>query len=153
VLVVIDCCGSGGVIGRASGTGDILKGIDAVFDGTVGPAVMGTSRFRVLASAALEQESYRVSFKGSAGETDMSTVFARALCEAGGWSIDRSTRTALRADRNYDGRVTLTELYSYAARRVMWTLNQTGALTGATEQYVQSVQLWPEGDGLVVMQR
>ena len=153
VLVVIDCCGSGGVIGRASDTGDILKGIDAVFDGTVGPAVMGTSRFRVLASAALEQESYRVSFSSSAGETDMSTVFARALCEAGGWSIDRSARTALRADRNYDGRVTLTELYSYVARRVMWTLNMTGTLTGATEQYVQSVQLWPEGDGLVIMQR
>lgn len=153
VLVVIDCCGSGGVIGRASGASDILRGIDGVFDGSVGPAVMGTSRFRVLASAALEQESYRVSFNSSAGESDMSTVFARALCEAGGWSIDRSARTALRADRNYDGRVTLTELYAYAARRVMWYLNLTGSLTGAAGQYVQTVQLWPEGDGLVVMQR
>ena len=153
VLVVIDCCGSGGVIGRASATPDILKGIDRVFEGTVGPAVMGTSRFRVLASAALEQESYRVSFRGSAGEADMSTVFARAFCEAGGWSIDRGTPTALRADRNYDGRVTLTELFSYAARRVMWYLNQTVALTGAENPYVQTVQLWPEGDGLVVMQR
>lgn len=149
VLVVIDCCGSGGAIGRASTAADILKGIDAVFDGTVGPAVMGTSRFRVLASAALEQESYRVSFGDSAAESGMATVFARALCEGGGWSIDRATRTAMRADRNYDGRVTLTELYNYAARRVMWTLNQTGA----NGQYVQTVQLWPEGDGLVVMQR
>ena len=153
VMVVIDCCGSGGVIGRASDTGDILKGIDAVFDGAVGPAVMGTSRFRVLASAALEQESYRVSFNSSAGESDMSTVFARALCEAGGWSIDRGARAALRADRNYDGRVTLTEVYTYVARRVMWYLNLTGTLTGSEGQYVQTVQLWPEGDGLVVMQR
>ena len=153
VLVVIDCCGSGGVIGRASDTSDILKGIDAVYDGGVGPAVMGTSRFRVLASAALEQESYRVSFNSSAGESDMSTVFARALCEAGGWSVDRSARAALRADRNYDGRVTLTELYTYVARRVMWYLNLTGTLTGSEAQYVQTVQLWPEGDGLVVMQR
>jgi len=153
VLVVIDCCGSGGVIGRASGTDDILKGIDGVFDGVVGPAVMGGSRFRVLASAALEQESYRVSFGGSGGEADMSTVFARALCEAGGWNIDRGARTALRADRNYDGRVTLTELYAYAERRVMWYLNQTGRLTDAVDQYVQTVQLWPEGDRLVVMQR
>ena len=153
VLVVIDCCGSGGVIGRASDTSDILKGIDAVYDGGVGPAVMGTSRFRVLASAALEQESYRVSFNSSAGESDMSTVFARALCEAGGWSVDRPARAALRADRNYDGRVTLTELYTYVARRVMWYLNLTGTLTGSEAQYVQTVQLWPEGDGLVVMQR
>ena len=83
----------------------------------------------------------------------MSTVFARALCEAGGWNIDRGTRAALRADRNYDGRVTLTELYAYARRRVMWYLNQTGRLTGAAGQYVQTVQLWPEGDRLVVMQR
>jgi len=153
VLVVIDCCGSGGVIARASSTADILKGIGGVFDGNLGPSVMGTSRFRVLASAALEQESYRVSFNSSAGESDMSTVFARALCEAGGWSIDRGTGTALRADRNYDGRVTLTELYTYVARRVMWYLNLTATLTGATDQNVQTVQLWPEGDGLVVMQR
>ena len=114
---------------------------------------MGTSRFKVLASAALEQESYRVSFSSSAGESDMSTVFARALCEAGGCNIDRGTGTALRADRNYDGRVTLTELYSYVARRVMWYLNLTATLNGVTDQYVQTVQLWPEGDGLVVMQR
>ena len=153
VLVVIDCCGSGGVIARASSTADILKGIGGVFDGSLGPSVMGNSRFRVLASAALEQESYRVSFNSSAGESDMSTVFARALCEAGGWSIDRGTGTALRADRNYDGRVTLTELYTYVARRVMWYLNLTATLTGATDQNVQTVQLWPEGDGLVVMQR
>ena len=153
VLVVIDCCGSGGVIGRASSTADILKGIVGVFDGNLGPSVMGTSRFRVLASAALEQESYRVSFNSSAGESDMSTVFARALCEAGGWSIDRGAGTALRADRNYDGRVTLTELYTYVARRVMWYLNLTASLNGVTDQYVQTVQLWPEGDGLVVMQR
>ena len=153
VLVVIDCCGSGGVIGRASSTADILKGIGGVFDGNLGPSVMGTSRFRVLASAALEQESYRVSFNSSAGESDMSTVFARALCEAGGWNIDRGTGTALRADRNYDGRVTLTELHSYVTRRVMWYLNLTATLNGVTDQYVQTVQLWPEGDGLVVMQR
>jgi hypothetical protein len=59
----------------------------------------------------------------------------------------------MRADRHYDGRVTLTELYDYAARRVMWFLNLSGTLSGANGQYVQSVQLWTEGDGLVVMQR
>ena len=38
IWLIVDCCGSGGVIGRASDTGDILKGIDAVFGGSVGPA-------------------------------------------------------------------------------------------------------------------
>ncbi len=153
VLVVIDCCGSGGVLGRASGTADILKGIEAVFSGTVGPPVMGTSRFRVLASAALEQDSYRVSFSDAAAESGMATVFARALCEAGGWSIDRSARSAMRADLDFDGQVTLNELYAYTARRVMWYLNLTGALTGEAGRYVQSVQVWPEGDGTVVFER
>ena len=153
LLVIIDCCGSGGVLARASDTGDILKGIDAVFGGTVGPPVMATSRFRVLASAALEQDSYRVSFGETASESGMSTVFARALCEAGGWNIDRAARSAMRADLDYDGRVTLTELYNYTARRVMWVLELTGELTDAGGRYVQSVQVWPEGDGTVVFQR
>ena len=153
VLVAIDCCGSGGVIGRASGTGDILKGIDGVFGGSLGPAVMATSRFRVLASAALEQDSYRVSFNSDAVESDMATVFARALCEAGGWSIDRAARSSLRADRNYDGCVTLNEAYQYVSRRVAWYLRLTGTLTGAEGEYVQSVQVWPEGDNMVVFGR
>ena len=153
VLVVIDCCGSGGVIGRASRTGDILRGIDGVFGGVVGPAVMGSSRFRVLASATLEQESYRVSFSDTAAESGMATVFARAICEAGGWSIDRAATGAMRADRNYDGRVTLDELYGYVSRRVMWYLQLTGTLTGREGQYIQSVQVWPEGDGLVAFGR
>ena len=153
LLVIIDCCGSGGVLARASYTGDILKGIDAVFCGTVGPPVMATSRFQVLASAALEQDSYRVSFGETASESGMSTVFARALCEAGGWNIDRAARSAMRADLDYDGRVTLTELYNYTARRVMWVLELTGELTDAGGRYVQSVQVWPEGDGTVVFQR
>ena len=152
-IVLIDCCGSGGVIGVSSGTADVLKGIDAVFSGVVGPAAMDTSRFRVLASAALEQDSYRLSFSREAAEPDMATVFARAVCEAGGWSLERSARAAMRADADYDGRVTLNELYVYAARRVMWYLRLTAQLTGAEADYVQTVQVWPEGDGTVVFGR
>ena len=147
VVVLIDCCGSGGVIGRASGTEDILAGVQAVFGGGVGPAVLATSRFRVLASAALEQDSYRLSFGEAGVESDMATVFARALCDAGGWSIDRAGRSALRADADYDGAVTLSELYAYASRRVMWYLGLTG------RPCVQTVQVWPEGDGTVVFER
>ena len=151
VLAVIDCCGSGGVIARASGTGDILKGIGAVFGGGVGPGVMNSSKLRVLASAALEQDSYRLSLDGEAAESDMATVFARALCEAGGWSIDRAARSALAADADLDGRVTLDELYGHVSRRVMWYLGRTGERTG--QEYAQSVQVWPEADGTVIFER
>lgn len=149
VFVVIDCCGSGGVLARASGTEDILKGVDAVFGGVVGPAAMGGSRFRVLASAALEQDSHRISFGESAGESGMATVFARALCEAGGWDLARSARSAMRADVDYDGAVTLNELYEYVSKRVMWYLR----LADADGQYAQSVQVWPEADARVVFRR
>ncbi len=153
LVVLIDCCGSGGAIGHYGDTGDILKGIDAVFTGQVGPAVMDTSRFHVLASAALEQDSYRLSFSREAAEPDMATVFARAVCEAGGWSLDRAARASLRADADYDGSVTLNELAAYAQRRVMWYLRLTGQVTGAEGDYVQTVQAWPEGDGIVVFER
>ena len=155
ILVVIDCCGSGGAIGRASSSEDILKGIDRVFGGALGPAPMATSRFRVLASAALEQESYRVSFGRKEGESGMATVLARALCAAGGWDINLAARTAMRADGNTNGQVTLNELHAYVARQVMYYLREAGRQNGAASPYayVQSVQVWPEGDGLVVMQR
>ncbi|MBQ3269356.1 MAG: Ig-like domain-containing protein, partial [Clostridia bacterium] len=149
VFAIIDCCGSGGVLARASETEDILKGIDAVFGGVLGPPALEGSRFRVLASAALEQDSYRISFSDAAAESGMATVFARALCEAGGWSLDRSARTAPRADADYDGAVTLNELYTYTARRVLWYLR----LAGGTDARAQSVQVWPEDDGTVVFER
>ena len=153
LVVLIDCCGSGGAIGHHGQTADILEGIDAVFTGQVGPAVMDTSRFHVLASAALEQDSYRLSFSREAAEPDMATVFARAVCEAGGWSLDRAARASLRADADYDGRVTFCELAAYAQRRVMWYLRLTGQLTHAEGDYVQTVRAWPEGDGIVIFER
>lgn len=153
LVVLIDCCGSGGAIGHTGETSDILQGIDAVFTGQVGPAVMDTSRFHVLASAALEQDSYRLSFNGEAAEPDMATVFARAVCEGGGWSLDRSARAAMRADADYDGTVTLNELAAYVQRRVMWYLRLTGQLTNAGGDYVQTVRAWPEGDGVAIFER
>lgn len=148
IFAIIDCCGSGGVIGRASATADILGGIDAVFAGTPAAPAMGGAKFMVLASAALEQDSYRVGFNAAAAESGMATVLARALCEAGGWQIDGASRGALRADADLDGEVTLRELYDYAAPRVLWLLNAAG---GAG--YVQSVQVWPEGCGETVFAR
>ena len=139
IVVMIDCCGSGGAIAGASAPDDILTGILTVFHGNVGNPAFASSKYKVIASAALEQDSYRISFDEEAAEAGMATVFARSLCEALGWSIDTSARSALRADVNYDSAVTFTEMCNYIRRRVTWYLDRAG-----TSSYVQTVRFWPE---------
>lgn len=141
VIVMIDCCGSGGAIARASTPEDILSGITDVFRGNTGSSAFLSSKYKVIASAALEQDSYRISFEDDGDGSGMATVFARVLCEGIGWNIDTDARSAMRADVNYDGAVTFTELCNYARRRVMWYLGRAGAQPGA---FVQTVQFWPE---------
>jgi hypothetical protein len=140
VLVVIDCCGSGGAIGRSGTTADVLEGIDGVFSGMAGPSVFEGSRYRVLASASIEQDSYRIGFEDREGESAMATAFARAVCEGCGWSIEGGSRVELLADANADGQISLDELYRYTARRV------TAYLALGQSEYVQTVRVSPEGD-------
>ena len=97
----------------------------------------------MLASALLDQDSYRISFSGDDG---MATVFARALCDAAGWSMDRAAKSSMNADANYDGEITLTELEIYLSRRVAWYLNLAG-------DYVQTVRAYPAGDATAVFAR
>ena len=150
IILLVDCCGSGGVIGTSGGMGDILRGVREVFSGMAGPGAFTGSRYRVLASASVGQDSYRLSFGGDAenpGESGMATAFVRAVCDGAGWSIDRGRRAAMRADVDYDGAVTLDELYAYASRRVMWYLSLNGG------DYVQTVQVCPEGDTAPLFER
>ena len=146
VTLLLDCCGSGGAIGRKAAE-NILDGVTAVFGGVRGPGVFGSSKYRVLVSAMVEQDSYRISFDASAQETRMATLFARAVCEGCGWNIDAAERRAMRADINYDDVVSLDELYNYARRRVMWYLSLTGS------GCVQTVRVWPEGDAGALFER
>ena len=143
IVLLADCCGSGGLIGQASSTSDLLDGIVGVFQGNVGGASVHGSKFKVLASALLDQDSYRISFSDDDG---MATVFARALCDAAGWSMDRAARSSMNADANYDGEITLTELETYLSRRVMWYLNLVG-------DYVQTVRAYPAGDATAIFAR
>ena len=131
-----------------------VYGIAAVFGGQVGGAPLRMSRCRVLASAALEQDSYRIRYSLPDGESVNGTVFARALCEAGGWDMSTDARSALRADRDYDGQVTLAELYGYLRRRMTWILAQgnTHRVDGLPVS-AQTVQLWPETAADVVFAR
>ena len=154
VLVLLDCCGSGGAIGAGSDTDDILSGIGAVFGGMAGDAPLAQSRFRVLASAAQEQDSFRIRYSLPSGDAVTSTVFARALCEAGGWDMSADTRAALRADRDYDDTVNMSELYGYLRRRVAWILSQNNThREDGLPVSAQSVRLWPETDAAPVFAR
>jgi len=141
IILLIDCCGSGGVLGEFGSPDDILRGITGVFSGAAGPASVRGSKYRVVASAYLDQDSYRISFGDG-----MSTVFARALCDAAGWNMDRNAPSAMNADANYDAHITLDELSTYLSRRVAWYLNLAG-------DYAQSVCVYPENDPSVVFAR
>jgi len=142
VVLLIDCCGSGGVLGNASTASDILDGVMRVFQGPVSDASARGSKYRIIASAHLDQDSYRIGF----GENGMSTVFARALCDAAGWNMDRSAPSALNADVDYNRAITLDELGAYLSKRVMWYLNIAGS-------YTQSVSVYPQNDPGIVFER
>ena len=118
-----------------------------MFGGVPGPSVFEGSRFRVLASASVDQDSYRIGFGESASESAMATVFARAVCEGCGWSIEDAGRGDLLADRNGDGQISLDELHRYAERRV------TAYLALGDGDYVQTVRVSPEGDARALFGR
>jgi len=153
VVVIADCCGSGGLIGRASSMEDFNRGIVQVFSGHVGAPSFAGSKYKVIASASLDQDSYRISFDENVTESDMATVLARALCDGAGWSLGGSRRAALRADADYDRQITFGEIGAYLTRRVPWYLNVAGELAGSSTPYTQNVQIYPAGDPLVLFGR
>ena len=145
IILLADCCGSGGLLGAASDQEKMIDGVTSVFQGAIGKTSLGTSKYHVLASALLDQDSHRISFSG-ADENDMATVFARAVCDALGWSMDRSAQSAMNADSDYDGEVTFDELYRYVSRRIKWYLSLAG-------EYAQNAVAGAEGDEFVVFAR
>lgn len=145
IVVLADCCGSGGLVGAASDQSRMIEGVTGVFQGAIGTTSLKTSKYHVLASALLDQDSHRISFSG-ADESGMATVFARAICDALGWSMDRGAQSAMNADTDYDGEITFDELYRYASKRVKWYLLLAGG-------YAQNVVAGAEGDEFVVFAR
>ena len=153
VVIIADCCGSGGLIGRASTLEDFNRGIVQVFSGNVGAPAFAGSKYKVIASASLDQDSYRISFDENITESDMATVLARALCDGAGWSLGGGRLAALRADTDYDRQITFGEIGAYLSRRVTWYLNVAGELAGSSAAYTQNVQVYPAGDPLVLFGR
>ena len=140
VVVLADCCDSGGLVGNGS---DVSRGIVTAFAGE--GAAFSSSKYKVIASAAIGQDSYRLGYDTEGNEAI--TVFAWALCDALGWDVDDQRRGPLSADTDYDGKITLWEAYLYTDRRVMWYLSRAGA------NYVQDVQVYPEGDMFTLFER
>lgn len=143
VVIIADCCDSGGLIGTYADMADISGGIITAFAGE--GAAFSSSKYKVLASAAVGQDSYRLGY--SLDSSEAITVFAWALCDALGWDVDDQYRGPLSADADYDGKITLWEAYLYTDRRVMWYLSRAGS------QYVQDVQVYPAGDMFTLFER
>lgn len=146
VVIMIDCCDSGGFVGTYEELSAFTGGVMAAFSG--GQAPFGGSKYKVLASAGLGQDSYRIGYGD--GEGQAATVFARALCDGLGWDMDAQVRSALNADSDHDGSIILWETYLYASRRVRWYLDMADGGTGAC---MQDVQVYPEGDMFVLFER
>jgi len=147
VVVMVDCCASGGAIGAASDYADFARGVTAAF---AEPAV-NSSKYKVICSAGLDQDSFRLALNEAGGSGVMATLFARALCDGAGWSIERGTTGPMGADTDYDGRISIGELQDYMQRRIDWYLEIVEEKTGVL--YRQNIQVYPEGDPLILVER
>ncbi len=146
IVVLLDCCGSGGAIGAVSDLSALAQGVTGAFSSSI-----RGSRYVVLCSAAADEDSYRLALNAEAESGVMATVFARSLCDGAGWNIDKDTRGTMNADANYDGEITMSELCSYMQKRVNYYLSLAEKLTGGS--YRQSVSMYPEISTLTVFRR
>ena len=125
VVLIIDCCKSGGFLGKSAAPGNNWgfgtgRQERSWLSG-------GSGRYLLLASSGADQDSYRLRFTGENSEEGTATVLSRALCEGAGWDIIRGTATRLRADADGDGTVTFQEIYSYVLKRVGYYISGSGA--------------------------
>ena len=137
VVLLIDCCNSGGFIGTM---GVYASGFESAFSMNS----FSRDKYLVLTSCTGEENSYRVT-AGEMTEESMSTAFARALCEGLGWDLVNDRAVSLRSDSDGDRTVTFTELYLYTRRRCMYYLYGSGVY--------QSVCVSPEGDAFLMASR
>lgn len=140
VVVILDCCRSGGFLSEA---GRFMSAMQSAFTKPSGP--LTDNKYIVLTSAGPDQDSYRRSFGEDSDEDSMATIMARALCEGAGWDLIGDRMGTLKADTDKNRRITLQEIYLYVSRRVMYYLEDTGV--------EQTVCVWPEGDQTVLFGR
>lgn len=146
VVVIVDACNSGGFIGAAEET--FAQGFAGAFAGATAGSGLRLSKYKVICSSGLEQQSYRLGFAGAPeGAESIGTLLARCLCEGAGWDFIGDKRSAMRADADFDGTVTLGDMQVFLDQRIGWYLQQIGG------SYEQNVQVYPENDGFVLFER
>ena len=147
VVVLPDCCASGGAIGAASDEAAFAGGVTETFANSA----FASDKYKVICSAGLDQESFRMAFSADGGAGVMATAFARALCDGAGWDLVRNARGGMGADADYDGKITVGELQLYLEERVNWYADLASSLNKT--RYRQSVQAFPAGDPMVLFER
>jgi len=146
IILIIDCCNSGGFIGLSEEPDVFSSGILRSFGGTQGGVnAFSSSQFLVCVSCSFDQNSYRIA-AGSATEENMTTVFSRSLCEALGWDIINDRPTTFKADTDGDNSVSFTEMCAYTRQRCMYYLSFSSPAR-------QSVQFTPETSSLTIAER
>lgn len=149
VVVIIDCCQSGGFIGKSARADVFNTGVTQAFGaaedarGTGSPFASG--KYQVLTSSSFDQDSYR--YGASQTEGEMATLFARSLCEGAGWDLVKDRAGSLKADYNRNRQLTLAEVYQYTFKRVKRYLKDSGS------SFQQNVQVYPVGSPFVLFRR
>ena len=92
---------------------------------------------------------------GAIGAASERAAFARGVTGAFSGAAIRGSKyrvlcSAMGADADYDGAITLEELSAYMGERVDWYLARASELTGDT--YRQSVHAYPEGDPFILFE-
>ena len=145
VVVIIDCCRSGGFLDGRDGADRFVNAVCDAFAAPQSASALASGKYLVMTSAGTDEDSYRRSFTSDNDEDSMATIMARSLCEGAGWDLIGDKICTLKADANKDRQVTLQEIWQYTRRRVLYYLEGTGVQ--------QTVRIWPEGDQTVLFGR
>lgn len=149
VIVIIDCCQSGSFLSTDAKT--LNDGILQAF-GKGAATSFAMSKYRVITSTAIGQDSYRITYDEENNESAMSTLLSRALCEAGGWDLIKDRRISMKADLDKDRTVTLFEAYLYTGNSIRGHLQKAMERSGRYDQR-QDVQVYPESAAFVLFER
>lgn len=146
VLLIIDCCNSGGFIGAGAYPDVFSSGVLRSF-GTEqsGVNIFNSSKYLTITSCSFDQNSYRIA-NYTVDEANMSTVFSRALCEALGWDITKDRPTTFKSDIDGDRQVSFSEICTYTRQHCMYYLSFSSPAR-------QTVQYAPETSAMIIASR
>lgn len=145
VIVLLDACQSGGLIGKSADADSFAANAVAAFSKAQGDvsakAIASGDKFHVIASSSQSQSSYALD-----NQYGLTTW---ALCEAMGWAHNGAKAgnklETLEGDANGDLTVTVGEAFAFASDQVSGLLKVQGLS--------QDMQAYPENSGLMLITR